>query len=243
MIKKSIIVFCFSAVSLLAEKEVGLSLGAGTVLKSSPYKNGKNKLFVLPYIDGKYENFYIRGLEAGYRLYTDESKDFKLFTKGDLGGYKESDADILSGMDERKNGISGGIGAAYKTPYGKLGISVSRDVSGAGDGYFGELEYSKNFNIGRGVFVGYVGIDYMDSKSSNYYYGIKVSEAAKERAAYEPNGAFNGYIGGKYIHFFDKNIFLFSNIKLTRFDDSIAKSDIVDKKYNALAAIAVGYKF
>lgn len=65
MIKKSIIVFCFSAVSLLAEKEVGLSLGAGTVLKSSPYKNGKNKLFVLPHIDGKYENFYIRGLEIG----------------------------------------------------------------------------------------------------------------------------------------------------------------------------------
>lgn len=244
MLKKSILVTCFSAVSLMAaDGKNTFSLGFGGILKDSAYKNGKSKAIVLPYIDGEYENFYIRGLEGGYRMSTTDGKEFKIFIKGRLDGYKESDADILNGMEERKNGFDGGLGAAIKTQYGKLGISVSHDISAAGNGYSSELEYSKNFYLKNSILVGYAGIELQDKKTSNYYYGVKNSEALRHREAYEPNGALNGYIGGRYIYFFDNNLFLFSNIKATRFSDTISKSDIVDKKYNALVAIAVGYKF
>lgn len=219
-------------------------IGLGVATMQQPYKGTKGKVLVIPYLDAKYGGFYMRGIEGGYEQTLAGELTMGAFVKGRLDGYKSSDSDDLSGMQERKYAIEGGVRASiggYKT--GKVSAFALNDISGTHNGYELGLEYSKMFIQEKSTIIPYLSLKKESNKLTDYYYGVRSSEATVNRAKYSPKGALNTEIGVRYFYAMSSNIDLVGIASYTKLDEEIHKSPIVKDKERLKAFVACGYKF
>lgn len=231
----------FTATFLQAEQS--LTLGLGGIAKVEPYSGSKNKALILPYIDARYNGFYIKGLEGGFEQRIGDVSA-TLMIRGRLDGYKSSDSDQLSGMEERKYALDGGIKLAYQYKnIGSFSIGALTDISGVHKGHEFSTEYSRAHFFDKSTLIPFVSIRLQDKKLASYYYGVKENETLPNRAAYLPSSALNCEIGARYIYAIDQKSSVVAIISYTALDDKITKSPIVDKNGIAKAAIFYGYKF
>lgn len=240
-LKISILSVFFATTFLYAQQS--LVVGLGGIVKVEPYNGSKNKALILPYIDAKYNGFYIRGLEGGFEQKIGDVSA-ALMLKGRLDGYKSSDSDELGGMEERKYALDGGIKLAYQYKnIGSFSIGALTDISGVHKGCEFFTEYSRAHFFDKSTLIPFASIRFQDEKLANYYYGVKENEAKPSRAAYLPSSAINYEMGARYIYAIDQKSSIITIISYTLLDDKITKSPIIDKNGVAKAAIFYGYKF
>ncbi len=219
-------------------------VGLGVVTMQQPYKGTKGKVLLLPYLEAKHKGFYIRGLETGYEYAMDGGFTFGGFAKGRLDGYKGSDSDDLNGMQERTYALEGGIKASFGSyDAGRVSAFASNDISGVHNGYELGVEYSKMFIHEKSTIIPYVSLKKESKKLTDYYYGVKNSEATPQRAEYSPKGAVNTEIGVRYMYKVSDNIDFIGGASYAKLDEEIHKSPIVKDKERFKLFAACGYKF
>ncbi len=219
-------------------------VGLGVIYKQQSYKGTEGEALLLPYLEAKYGGFYFRGLETGYEQKIDDSFSVGAFAKARLDGYKSSDSDYLSGMQDRKYAIEAGAKASLGTyQIGKISAFASSDVSGVHDGYELGVEYSRVHIYEKSTSIPVISLKKESKELTNYYYGVRKSEATAQRPEYSTDGALNAEIGVRYIYSVSKNIEFASAASYTRLDESIHKSPIVKDKERIKAFIACSYKF
>lgn len=219
-------------------------VGLGVVTMQQPYKGTKGKVLLLPYLEAKHKGFYIRGLETGYEYAMDGGFTFGGFAKGRLDGYKGSDSDDLNGMQERTYALEGGIKASFGSyDAGRVSAFASNDISGVHNGYELGVEYSKMFIHEKSTIIPYVSLKKESKKLTDYYYGVKNSEATPQRAEYSPKGAVNTEIGVRYMYKVSDNIDFIGGVSYAKLDEEIHKSPIVKDKERFKLFAACGYKF
>ncbi len=86
-----------------------------------------------------------------------------------------------------------------------------------------------------------VGVEWVDKKYVDYYYGVRASEATAGRAAYVGNGAVNAEISLASIYRFDKHHSMMLNVGVKSLGKEIKDSPIVDRSIES--RVMLGYKY
>lgn len=240
--KKIVLVSLAAVVCVFAQDYT--KVGLGIAYMQQPYKETKSKVLAIPYLEVKYNGFYLRGIEAGYEQKIDDYFSVGAFTKGRLDGYKSSDSDYLNGMQERKYAVDVGAKVTFeKDKIGKISAFVLNDISGTYYGYELGIEYSRRYTYEKSILIPFISLKKESKKLTDYYYGIKKSEETLQRPEYSTNGAINTEIGIRHIYTISKDMELISVASYTKLDESIYNSPIVKDKEILKAFIACSYKF
>jgi outer membrane protein len=82
-----------------------------------------------------------------------------------------------------------------------------------------------------------------DRKLNNYYYGVRPSEAAAARPAYEPGGGVNAELGVSAVYRITERWRLTGALAATRWSSGVLASPIVERRTQLTALAGVAYDF
>ncbi len=180
MIKK---VFLLALICLIqpasAQAELTVSLGYAT--GTTPYKSYDSRHLVLPLV--AYDNglFYLRGLEAGFRVFEREGLSGSIFAAYDPTEFDPGDSSDwrLRRLDKRRAGLLGGGRLSLNTEAGTFSLSLAADVSGHSQGFVSRLSYLKAFELGPVTLSPQAGLEWHSENYYDYYYGVSTGQALK----------------------------------------------------------------
>lgn len=184
-----------------AESELHLQVGVVAAANSSYYQGVGFEQFALPLIIAEYKQFYLQGTFAGYRLYHGESgQGLAVEIGGTFDGYESDDAGFLLGMADRKSAWEAGL--VYWAPVagGQLTGKLMQDVGDKHGGFSARIDYERPLWIDETKLVSwFLGAEYWDRAKSDYYFGVKASEARPNRPMYSAPDSVSFFLGGNFI--------------------------------------------
>ncbi|MCL1057457.1 MipA/OmpV family protein [Shewanella gelidimarina] len=219
-------------------------VGAGAATGSEFYKGQDHKTGY--YLNGGYHGEDLNADLAGinYRFLGDnDSKiNFSAFVVANPG-FDSSDADILTGMKDRK--ISGDLGLNADVHLGKgtLSSKFQHDVTGVYDGYQADVTYYLPMNLGFGDLVPYAGVHYFSKDYVDYYAGVSKSDATTERPTYEASGAFAYKAGYALVVPITANLDITQATGYSHLTADMADSPLIDSSNQWVTTLGVSYSF
>lgn len=238
-----------SAVPMAANAE--FSLGAIASYSPEVYKDTPSIKRVFPLVGYEGEHFFIRGLNAGYRLLPVDRRggfgqNIVLRLKYDPRSLDPSDSTDpeMQQLDERKATVYGGIGYQVYTPVGLFELTGMTDTLGRTDGSYAQASWKVPFMFKRWGIVPSVGYVYDDSKLSNYLYGVSASESARSGINEFDAGADGSYFINiqSYLNVTD-HVRVTGSITYRNLEGDIESSPIIASGVNTTAALGVSYVF
>lgn len=252
--KKLIVLLTLLASTMLfSEKENAVDLGLGVFIRKNVYKEkNNNEILPIPVVGGRYKSFYYEApIEFGYRFYNTENLILTAYGRYSLyTGYKPKDMiDEFKNMDKRKDDFQLGLRGKYNFVYLNTGIvaHISRDVSGRSDGILGRIEINQPIFLDKKVtLLPYIAVEYMSANYTDYYFGIKESEARKginKGKSYKVDDSFNFEAGIRGMLKVNNNVNTFLSIGYTRYGDSLVNSPLVKSKDIYTVGVGISYSF
>ncbi len=233
-------------VRVAAAEESMKLIGVGAVISDSPYKGVGTKTTPLPLIRWDYKNFYIKGVEVGYKFYETEDVALSVLASPRFMGYHSSESDALRGMENRENSFDAGVSGHYKlSGWGgpAVGVKIVTDVGGVCNGQVVTLSLSKKFSGKYFELTPSVGARLQTASMVDYYYGVRASEAAVDRPEYKPGMAVN-YFGDVMFNFaIHPKWIVVTKVGVEFLDREITKSPIVNKDYLVMGVVGLTRRF
>ena len=253
---KYVLIFFLLSVSILfAESKQKLTLGFGPYVQSQPYKGASNLILPSPVIF--YDNgvVYARWSRFGLYFLGEKQKEyawgFSLTAQPRTLGYKASDSDYLTGMDERKSTFEGGL--AFSASYQNrayIEIMLLADMLGTYNSWVNRVEIGNTYKLSKFTFYPSIVLLYQSQKFIEYYYGVKSSEANTRigRRAYTANEIHGGLeIGAQtYIKYpFTDKLSALINLRYDKIPKSAKNSPLTEKDYiySGLASLIYTFKY
>lgn len=198
---------------------------------TSYYKDVGEEGCILPLIIAEYKRLYFHGVEAGYSLYQWGNNQEVLVVSGvTFDGYNSNDSDYLSGMEDRDKAWE--IGFAYKFLIGggELEIRLMNDLGTSHEGYSIRVDYEHELWSGeKHMIAWYSGLEYWDESRTDYYFGVKESEALPDRAAYSPSGHVQAFTGLNAVKKINSRISLIANTEYRTAGATVSDSPITSR--------------
>ena len=216
-------------------------LGLAAVSTGELYRGDSSQTTPLPLVlyDSQYVHFFGNTFDVKLPAYA--NVDFAIRAKYGVGaGYKASDSAFLSGMAERKAGLSVGFAATTKTGFGTFSAEWQKLTS---DSKGQQVQIGAEWPIkqGRFEFVPHIGVEWADKKFVDYYYGVLPNEATAARQAYTGNATTNVGVGVRINYAIAHNQVLVFNVTDTHYGKNITDSPLVDK--TTAPSIQFGYLY
>ncbi|MGB1238364.1 MAG: MipA/OmpV family protein [Pseudomonadales bacterium] len=221
------------------------TVGAGVTAFESPYIDFKDDSQAFPFIKYQGDGWDIGVEGVNYRFLGSDESDLQVSATLAIGGaaYDSDDSDHFVGMEDRDNSVDAGISAQLEALGGTFGAQLLGDVSSTHDGFTMDLNYSRGMPLAGGFFEPVVGLELLSEDYTDYYYGVKTSEARAGRAAYSADGALNAYIGYSYVYPVNEQLSVIHNARYTRLSDEISDSSLVDRDNTWSASLGLIYRF
>jgi outer membrane protein len=197
----------------------------------------------VPYIAFHGERFYFEGLEMGYELIDLDWFGFTVLTQYRMDGYDEDDSPFLRGMADRKGTLEAGMAVELDLPVGELELEGLTDVMGEHKGQEVTLTYEIELELDRFSVTPFLGASWQSSRFTEYYFGVKESEARSRRRAYKPGSALNVETGIEFGYKLSKHWSIMSEWGVTFLDSAIEDSPIVDEGHEFSGFVGVFYRF
>lgn len=217
-------------------------LGVGVGVARSPYRGVGNDTNAIPLVS--FQNRYVRifGTTIDAKLPSAGPLDFSIRARYGLGeGYKSSDASYLSGMSERKGGLSLGLATTWHTDLVDVSFEWMRATSHSQGNRF-KLQAERSFDVAsRTRLTPYLGVERADSKDVDYYFGVRDSEVRPNRAAYSAGAATNLDAGVRLDYAFTRQHNIFLDVGMRRWGAAVTDSPLVDR--STTASLRVGYLY
>jgi outer membrane protein len=223
----------------------GLGLAAISVQKA--YRGMDRETKALPLI--AYENRYVKlggpNLEIklpGIELSESQRLDFSVVTRlFDRAGYEAKDSPALAGMAERKSSVWFGARMEWANDFADvklewLGASGNSKGQRLALGLERKIMASPNLML-----IPQVGLEWVDKKYVDYYYGVRANETRAGRAAYTGKAALNPEIGLTGIYRFDRHHSMMLSVGMRSLGKEIKDSPIVDR--SSENRVMLGYKY
>ena len=235
------------------ERENSIDLGLGVFYRNSVYKEKNNdEVLPLPVAGVRYKSFYYEmPVELGYHFYDKENLIFTAYGRYNLyTGYKPKDLENeFRDMDKRKDDFHLGLRGKYN--FGPLHTGliahISGDVSDISSGMLARAEINQPVPLGEKVTVmPYAVVEYMSENYTDYYFGIKDSEAAKginNGKSYKADDSVNFEAGIRSMIKINKSFNVFLSAGYTRYGSSISDSPLVKDRDIYTAGAGVSYSF
>lgn len=222
-------------------KDNKFSIGLGAVTSQSIYVGTDDQTDFVPLINLEQGQFYVRGMEAGYRVI--ENRNFNLYTAiaGDtltLTG-KRGDSSRLKDMGDVDSGVNLKLGGELYTGFGILGTSIAQDISDEHDG--SELSFSLAIPVkAAGIPLRYTAYaNWMSEDLVNHYFGVSESEAKPGRAAYNTDAGWRYGIQVMGEYPLTEQLSLTGGVTAEWYSDEVSNSSIVedDRRLSAIAGL------
>jgi outer membrane protein len=225
-------------------------LGLGVVSGQKAYKGTDRETRALPMLS--YENRYVKlsgpNLELklpGLELSDSQRLNFGVVTKlFGGGGYEASDSPALAGMAERKSSVWAGAKVEWENDVADVKLELLGDASGKSKGQRVVLGLERKWMLSpKLMLVPQVGVEWVDKKYVDYYYGVRASEATAGRAAYVGKATVNPEISLTGIYRFDKQQSLMLNVGVKSLGKEIKNSPIVGRSTENRVMLGYMYRF
>jgi len=218
----------------------GLGLGVG--IKRSPYRGVGNETNVIPLLS--FQNRYVRffGTTLDVRLPSAGPVDFAVRARYGLGdGYKSSDSGYLSGMEERKGGLSIGLAATWHAGVADVSLDWMR-ATNYGKGNRFKLSVERGFAVtSRLRLTPHVGVQRADRKDVDYYFGVRDSEVRANRPAYDGRATTSIEGGVRLDYAFTKHQTMFIDVGVQHWGSGVTDSPLVER--STVPTMRLGYLY
>jgi outer membrane protein len=238
-----ILVLIFSSLQAQDEKQ-NITVGVGSYIQTQPYTDVDNTILPSPVVF--YDNgiAYVRWTRLGVYFYGDKQENyswgFSLTAQPRVNGYESSD---IQGMDERKDTWEGGLAFSAKTDKAYMEIMILTDLLDRYESWIVKAEVGYDYEFANFSLYPSLFFIYQSSNFTDYYYGVKDSEALGSREEYTPNAGLQ--IGAQtYIKYpFRKNLSALVNLRIDKISNEAANSPIVDEDYIYSGLLSLIYTF
>lgn len=226
----------------------GLTSSSGELYRGMKDENGLALLLDASYTHG---DFYFvaneeEGLLLGYSLIRDDNWVADVVF-GPKFGVDFDDSDMfdgqLSGLDNRD--VDGHLGGRFSW-YGdtnRVSISLTRDVTGAHDGYLATADYQQEWQARNWLINGRGGLLLASSKMSNHMVGVSASEATAEIPEFEAKAASAMFLELMAEYPLNENWIFETKATLIKFSSELKASPIAKEDTYTVFTTGVKYQF
>lgn len=228
----------------LAEGPLSIGVGAGWV--DNPYKEYDQKVYPVPVINYEGDNFWVRGLGAGYYVWNDQTDKLSVMAYY-LPQYfkpKDSDDEQLRRLDKRKSTMMAGLSYAHFTQYGFLRTSLAGDTLDNNNGIIWDIAWLYRYTNGNLTLTPGIGALWNSDNMNEYYYGVSRKESRRSGLKdYDPEDGWNPYVELTASYRLSDSWTVYGTGRYTRLSDEIKDSPMVDKSWSGLLSTGVTYSF
>ena len=220
-------------------------LGAGAMVISRYSGSADYQTIPVPLASLKFGEFgYIQYWQAGLYFLSNQEKTLGLaLVAAPRLGFNSSDGERLVGMMTRRPSIETGLSLDYGSAKGGISVSYLHDVTGASDGGVARLYGLRRVDITEHVGVdAFVGLEQLDSKVANYYYGVRTAEATPARPFYEPGTDMKLRTGLHFNYDFGRKSTLLFGLEIDLLGNSLANSPIAERGFSNLFYLGYGWR-
>lgn len=219
------------------------SYGFGLIIFSKAYIHKDTEIFIIPSIRYNYKSFYINNIEFGYKLFNSKKHNFSIFLTPDFSGFNNDDSGYFQGMKKREKSLNLGLNYNFRFKFWNIETKHQLDILGKSKGFKESINLSYLFRLKKISIIPKLGLEYYNSKYTNYYYGIFESEVNETRDFYFAKSSLNKTISTSiFYQITHKKSFLFSvNYKLL--GNSIKNSPLTDISYEFTIISGFSWKF
>lgn len=224
-----------------AYSESKWGIGLGSLVQDNGYVDQSTEVNILPIVYYESGNFSILGPRFGYEFADLEGFEFTFVGQLNLGGYKEEDGDIFTGMEERSGSVDLGLEIEYESDYGDFSFSYLTDATSEHEGNELSFKYSLPFIFESSMVTPYIGYVRQSEEMIDYYYGVRANEATLERPFYKGEAASGIEVGVFSLWRFGKHHNVVSDLSFVTLADEIKDSPLVDASNNV--SLILGYLY
>ncbi len=219
-----------------------LGLGVAAIANQSPYDSGDARVIAIPMITYIGDRLMVAGPRVSYQCFGSPRVRVAAAIEYSFDGFDTDDADMLEGMHERGDTVMGGALVAFEPVQDwELQGRLSADLLGEHGGARGSLRVSREHRI-RDVQVQLgLGMEWLDAKMADHYYGVRAAEATSVRPAYVADDAFSPTVTLSARYTVTEALGLLSNIEWTWLGHEIRDSPIVVRDGVASVFVALAY--
>ncbi len=216
------------------------SIGAAMVFKQSEYRGMDYDFIAFPAIGYRGERFSLQGVRGVLHFPRISGFTIDMFIQPRFSRFRDSDSPYLQGMQRRKMTAEAGLQIQTRLP-GMLITSadISFDTLRVHKGHSASFTIARPVPLGRQVLTPFAGVEYLDDKFADYYYGVHGSEVREDRPAYQPNGLLNLSIGCRAHKRIGERLGLLGSISGTRIGGEAYRSPIVSSRIGATTFAAL----
>lgn len=188
---------------------------------------------------------YVDYWQAGLYVLSNEKKNLGLaIVATPRLGFGQHDGRLLEGITTRRSSLEMGLSVDYGFSE-TTGVSLGylHDVVSASDGSvvrllgYKHVDFSERFGVDA-----FVGVERLNARLANYYYGVGNNETTATRALYQPGPATDVTAGLHFNYDFGrKSTFLFG-YEVTRLGNELASSPIVERRFSNLFYFGYGWR-
>ncbi|RUO31781.1 hypothetical protein CWE12_01920 [Aliidiomarina sedimenti] len=225
------------------------NLGAGGISSDASYRGVDRDNFVIPVVGYEGERLYFRGLELGYRLNQASRRSphqWAVVVTGAPFRFRPNDSrdPQMRLLDSRSFSAELALDYQFSTPFGVFDARAGHDIRGNGHRLSASYAYPLSPNPRKWQLSPSIGVSYISSGYTDYYYGVSATEAERSGLAeYGSQDAFNPNLRLSGYYRIDERWNLFGAISASRLSSKIANSPMADGRYISTAILAVSYSF
>ncbi len=230
-----------------SEKFVTGRLGVGAIVDSRYSGGAGYQAFPVPLASIEIAGgvAYVDYWQAGLYVLSNEKKNLGLaIVATPRLGFGQHDGPLLEGITTRRSSLEMGLSVDYGfSETAGISLGYLHDVVGASDGSvvrllgYKHVDFSERFGVDA-----FVGVERLNARLANYYYGVGNNETTAMRALYQPGAATDVTAGLHFNYDFGrKSTFLFG-YEVTRLGNELANSPIVERRFSNLFYFGYGWR-
>ncbi|RUO21660.1 MipA/OmpV family protein [Aliidiomarina haloalkalitolerans] len=226
----------------------GLSAGAAYVSSNQSYRGLSADSVAVPFLGYEGEQFYLRGLTAGWYLQRDRQQQLALTLNGELFRFRpaESTDAQMQQLDRRNLSLTLGLQHRYSSRYGVFSSHLKTDITGRHEGQLFNFRYGYPLNRPGQAWqvTPEIGFNYYSRSYVRYYYAVSAAEAQRSGLAeYQPSDAISPLLGLNVYRYFTPQFSAVASYTIARNDGSIRNSPMVRGRSTRSLFLAVSYRF
>lgn len=220
-------------------------IGLTQSVAKRPFLGVDDQTAALPYFSYQAGQFYVEGLDVGYRIQSHYNYSTNLFVTPRFYEVKESFADNaeLNGIEETKPSYFGGVSTQLNTDHAVYTFQLLTDLVES-NGNEIVVQMSKSFKTSATFsLTPSLGITYQDKNLVGYYYGVDASEVATGRPQYAGDASVNVNATLNVNWNITKHFHLLGQLKYETLGSGITNSPIVDEDAVHFLTLGGVYRF
>lgn len=199
----------------------------------------------LPYFSYRNKQFYVEGLDIGYKFYNSRHITASLFTTPRFYEVRSSFAKDgeLNGINETKPSYFAGASIQFHTTIATITFQALRDLVES-DGTELVIQASKAFKTSKSLtLTPSIGLTYQNTSLVAYYYGVQPNEVAAGRPQYDGDTSTNYNVTLNASWDVTKHLQLLAQLKYETLGEGITDSPIVDEDNVNFITLGFVYRF